>query len=588
MSEAALGVTRSLTGRRWRLIESDDVTVGSLAQSANISMTLARLLAARGVKDETAQAYLHPTLKHLLPEPGTLKDMDLAVARVRRAIEAGEQVAIFGDYDVDGSASAAILYGFLSSVGLPPRVYIPDRQTEGYGPNATALSKLKGDGVSLVITVDCGAGAVGALTSAKELGLDVIVLDHHAVESVPPAVAHVNPNQPGDTSNLGHVCAAGVTFLFVVAMNRALRDGGWYESKNVAVRDLLEFVDLVGLATICDVVPLIGVNRAFVRTALARMAKRDRPGLAALAEVAGIVPPFTPYHLGFIFGPRINAGGRVGRSGLGVDLLTASEPERASEFAKCLDTHNRERQAVEKMILTEAVVMAANQANAPFVFVAQEGWHAGVVGIVASRLKDRFGKPSFVVGLEGRMGRGSARSIAGVDIGAAVRLARDQKLIDSGGGHAMAAGFTLRAEQTAPFREFLTGFFATSSDRLASNEVTIDSIVSPSGATVALVDEFARAGPFGAGNAEPIVAVPDVQVRFADVVGKDHVRLRLSGPDGNVLDAIAFRAVGIELGAGLFSARGRTIHAVGRLRADPWNGHRRVQLQLEDAALRVE
>jgi single-stranded-DNA-specific exonuclease len=588
VSDAAFGVARSLTGRRWRLFVSDGEIVRSLAQSADISITQARLLAARGITADAARTYLRPTLKHLLPEPMTLKDMELAVVRARTAIETGEKIAIFGDYDVDGSASTAILYGFLSAVGSQPRIYIPDRLTEGYGPNWTALAKLKAEGISLVITVDCGAGAVEALTAARDSGLDVVVLDHHAVETAPPSVAHVNPNQPGDTSNLGQVCAAGVTFLFVVALNRTLRDSGWYESKKITTPDLLKYIDLVGLATVCDVVPLVGINRAFVRTGLSRIAKLDRPGLAALAEVAGISPPFTSQHLGFAFGPRINAGGRVGRGGLGVDLLITDDRERVREYATSLDTHNRERQAIEKVILDEAIEMSKSQANAPLIFVSSEGWHAGVVGIVASRLKDRFGKPSFVAGFEGGIGRGSARSIAGFDIGAAVRAAREQKLLDSGGGHAMAAGFTLRPGRVSPFHEFLVERFARSDASLAPREVTIDVVVSPAGATAALVDEFAQAGPFGAGNAEPIVVVPDVQVRFVDVVGNSHIRLRLEGSDGAALDAIAFRSLGSELGGGLLSARGRSIHAVGRLRADLWNGRRRVQLELEDAALRVD
>lgn len=587
-SEAALGVARSLTGRRWRLLQSDEDMVRSLSQFTNISLTLSRLLVARGVTVVTAQAYLRPTLKHLLPEPLTLKDMNRAVARVRTAIETGEKIAVFGDYDVDGSASAAILHGFLSSVASPPRIYIPDRQTEGYGPTAAALSKLKVEGASLVITVDCGAGAVQALTAARDSGLDVVVLDHHAVELAPAAVAHVNPNQPGDTSNLGHVCAAGVTFLFLVALNRTLRDSGWYASKKITAPDLLGYVDLVGLATVCDVVPMVGINRAFVRTGLSRIAMLDRPGFAALAEAADIAPPFTPYHLGFAFGPRINAGGRVGRSGLGVDLLITDDSERAREYATSLDTHNRERQAIEKAILDEAVTMSKSQANAPFIFVANESWHPGVVGIVASRLKDRFGKPSFVAGFEREVGRGSARSVAGFDIGAAVRAARELKLLDSGGGHAMAAGFTLRPAQVGPFQEFLVERIARSDASLAPRDVTIDVVVSPAGANAALVDEFAQAGPFGPGNSEPIVVVPDARVRFVDVVGKSHLRLRLEGGDGTVLDAITFRAVGTQLGEGLLSARGRSIHAVGRLRADLWNGRRRVQLEIDDAALRVD
>jgi len=581
---AAFGVARSLSGRRWRLSETDESAVQSLVRSTNISQALARLLTARGVTPANAGSYLNPTLKQFLPEPLTLKDMDKAVARVRRAVERGEKIAVFGDYDVDGSTSAAILKGYLTSLGTPPRIYIPDRMTEGYGPKTAALLKLKGEGASLVITVDCGAGAVAPLAAARDAGLDIVVLDHHAVESAPPAVAHVNPNQPGDTSRLGHVCAAGITFLFVVALNRALRDAGWFSGKTEP--DLFAYVDLVGLATICDVVPLVGVNRAFVRAGLSKLAKLDRPGLAALAAVADAKPPFTPYHLGFLFGPRINAGGRVGRSSLGVDLLTASGVAEAHDFALHLDTHNRERQAIEKMILEEAIAMAETQSNAPFVFVASEGWHAGVVGIVAGRLKDRFGKPSFVAGFEGGLGRGSARSIAGIDIGAAVRMAREHEVIESGGGHAMAAGFSLKPEQVEPFRAFLAEAFLKSGDALEqAGELEIGAVVSPAGATVALVEEIAQAGPFGSGNAEPLILLPDVVVGFADVVGKDHVRLRLLGGDRAALDGIAFRVADTPLGKGLLAARGSRIHAVGRLRVDEWNGRKRVQLQLEDAAL---
>lgn len=586
MTSAAFGVARSMSGRRWRLTETDENAVQALARSASISQALARLLVSRGVTPDAAAAYLNPTLKQFLPEPLMLKDMDRAVLRARTAIERGEKIGVFGDYDVDGSTSAALLHGFLSSVGATPRVYIPDRMTEGYGPNAPALLQLKAEGISLVITVDCGAGAAAPLAAARDAGLDVVVLDHHAVETAPPAVAHVNPNQPDDTSQLGHVCAAGITFLFVVALNRALRENGWFVSKQTVEPDLVSYVDLVGLATICDVVPLIGVNRAFVRAGLSRLARLERPGLAALAKIADVKPPFTPYHLGFLFGPRINAGGRVGRGGLGVDLLTTSSALSAQEFALHLDTHNRERQAIEKIILEEAIAVAASQADLPFILVASEGWHAGVVGIVAGRLKDRFGKPAFVAGFEGGLGRGSARSIAGIDIGAAVRMARDCSVIDTGGGHAMAAGFSLRPDQVEPFRQFLAGAFSRSGDALASvSELEIGAVVSPTGATVALVDEIAQAGPFGAGNTEPLVVLPDVRVNFADVVGKDHVRLRLSGGDGAGLDGIAFRTADTPLGRGLLAARARRIHAVGRLRVDEWNGRKRVQLQLEDAAL---
>jgi single-stranded-DNA-specific exonuclease len=580
----AFGVTRSLTGRKWLLGHAGAEQIHDLARKAGISLVLAQLLAARGIDADGAEAYLKPALKRLLPEPNALKDMDKAVARVRAAIENGERIAVFGDYDVDGSCSSALMVEFLSAVFTPPRVYIPDRMTEGYGPSANAMQTLKSEGIDLVVTVDCGAAATDALSVAESLGLDVIVLDHHAIEREAAAFAQVNPNQPGDASGLGHVCAAGVVFLFLVALNRALREAGWYKAR--AEPDLRDSLDLVALATVCDVVPLIGLNRTFVRTGLARIDRLERAGLAALARVATAVPPFTPYHLGFVFGPRINAGGRVGRCSLGVDLLTAKDAAHADEFAAQLDIHNRERQAIEKIILEDAIAMATTQDNAPFILAASEGWHAGVVGIVAGRLKDRFAKPSFVAGFEGGQGRGSARSVPGVDIGAMVRGAKELGLIDGGGGHAMAAGFSLSAAQLDPFRDYLTAQFARLGDAVVSaHDLPIEAVVSPSGATQALVNEIAQAGPYGAGNPEPVILVPDVRIAFADVVGKDHVRLRLMGGDGAYLDAIAFRVAATPLGQGLLAARGKRVHAAGRLRADEWNGRARVQLHLEDAAL---
>jgi single-stranded-DNA-specific exonuclease len=579
---AAFGVARSFTGRRWLLKSVDETIERELLRE--ISPVLSRLLALRGVTLAQAADYLTPKLKNLLPEPNTLKDMEAAVARVAAALVGGEAIAVFGDYDVDGSTSAALLSDFLTALGAAPRIYIPDRMTEGYGPSANAMRVLHAEGATLVITVDCGAAAIAALTEARSLGLDVVVLDHHRVEASPPAIAHVNPNQPDDHSGLGHLCAAGVTFLFLVALNRHLRDTGFYEEHGTAEPDLRLFLDLVGLATICDVVPLNGVNRAFVRFGLGQIGALSRPGLAALAGVAGAKGPFTPYHLGFVFGPRINAGGRVGRSSLGVDLLTAREPDKAAEFAQLMDLHNRERQAIEKQILEEALAQGALQANAPFVLVSGEGWHPGVVGIVAGRLKERFGKPAFVAGFEGGMGRGSARSIPGIDLGGIIRAAAEARVIEYGGGHAMAAGFSLMATQLEGFRRFVEDRFSGSGPALAAaNDLYLDAVSSPAGANIALAQEIAQAGPYGAGNPEPLLGLPDVRVAYADIVGAAHVKLRLAGGDGSVLDAIAFRAVGTPLGDGLLGARGGRIHVAGRLRQDDWNGRVRVQLEIEDA-----
>jgi single-stranded-DNA-specific exonuclease len=581
----AFGVARSFLGRRWTLREADDDAARALGLAHNISPLLARLLAARSVTAEQAGDLLNPTLKRLLPEPRSLKDMDKAVARARAAIERGEKIAVFGDYDVDGSASAALVSDFFSALGICPRIYIPDRMTEGYGPNPRALLLLKEEGAGLVITVDCGAAATAALAAARDADLDVVVLDHHAIEMHPPAFAQVNPNQPGDTSGLGHLCAAGVTFLFLVALNRDLRESGWYEANGIKAPDLREAIDLVGLATVCDVVPILGVNRAFVRTALGQLSSAKRPGLAALATIAKISAPFTPYHFGFALGPRINAGGRVGRCSLGVELLTAANEADAMPLAAMLDRHNRERQALEAVILEDAMADASTQHNAPFLFASGEGWHSGVVGIIAGRLKERFGKPAFVVGFENGKGRGSARSIPGIDIGALVRAAHAQGLLAAGGGHAMAAGFSLGTQTLEPFQAFLATQFAGAGGALAAaNEMMLDCVLSASGATLQLAAELARLGPFGAGNPEPLGVASDVRVAFADVVGKGHVRVRFRGADGGQLGGIAFRAADTALGEALLHSRGAPLHVAGYLRADEWNGQRRVQIQVEDAA----
>jgi single-stranded-DNA-specific exonuclease len=582
-TSAAFSVARSFSGKRWALREATDDDATALERAGNISPFLARLLAGRGVGAEELPNILNPTLKQLLPEPLSLKDMDRAIARAREALDCNEQIAVFGDYDVDGSCSAALMSEFFTAIGRPPRIYIPDRMTEGYGPNAPAFLKLKEEGASLLFTVDCGAVATGPLTVARDAGLDVIVLDHHAVDTLPPAFAQVNPNQPADESGLGYVCATGVVFLFLVALNRSLRESGWYEANAIAEPDLREHLDLVGLATICDVVPLVGVNRAFVRAGLAKLSAMARPGIKALAQIAKVTAPCTTYHLGFAFGPRINAGGRIGKCSLGVELLTAKDSAQAEELASLLDLHNRERQALEKMILEEAIALADTQSNAPVIFVAGDGWHHGVVGIVAGRLKERFNKPALVAGFEGGMGRGSARSIAGVDIGAIMRAAHEKGLLESGGGHAMAAGFSLTAAKLDAFRAFLMARDITA-PLDAAIELSLDVAISPAGATPELVEHIERIGPFGAGNPEPFIVIPDARVVFADVVGKDHVRLRLAGGDGARLDAIAFRVADQPLGKGLLASRGKQIHAAGRLKRDEWNGKVRVQLQIEDAA----
>jgi len=582
--QPALSVASSFSGRRWLFRETDPAAARALSQEADISPALANLLCARSVRPAEVADYLNPTLRRLLPEPFLLNGMEKAVARAVQALEAGDRIAVFGDYDVDGSCAAALLHDFLAEIGRPPLLYIPDRMREGYGPNAAALLGLKNDGAALVITVDCGATAHGALQSARDAGLDVIVLDHHAAESPVAAYVQVNPNQPEDSSGLGYLCATGVAFLFAVALNRALRGSDWYERQGIAEPDLRKSLDLVGLATVCDVVPLTGINRAFVRGGEARLSRLERPGIRALAGIARATPPFSLYHCGFVLGPRINAGGRVGSSRLGVELLTARTDEDARPLAEALDRHNRERQAIESIIVREATEAAARQDNAPFLLLGGSGWHQGVVGIVAGRLKDRFRKPAFVVGFESEIGRGSARSVPGIDVGALVRAARDDGLLSAGGGHAMAAGFSLAAQHLDAFHGWLAARFAGEALPAASRDLWLDALVAPSGATPALAGEIDRAGPYGAGNAEPVFAASDVRLAWADVVGRGHVRLKLLGSDGAVLSGIAFRSAETELGGALLAARGERIHAAGFLRTRTWNGRTEVQLEVADAA----
>jgi single-stranded-DNA-specific exonuclease len=584
----AFGVSSSLSGRAWRFRPSER-SIEEALQLQDLSPQLSRILAARGVTAETLSDFLEPRLKTLLPDPYVMRDMERAATRIADAIMRNEKIAVLGDYDVDGACASALLLRYLSTLQRPALLHIPDRMTEGYGPSVYAMEKLSAEGAKLVVTVDCGASATEALNRASALGLDVVVLDHHAVPVHPPSYAHVNANAPGDSSGLTQLCAAGVTFVALVALTRVLRDSGWFEANKLPVPDLLQEIDLVGLSTITDVVPLTGVNRAFVKQGLRRLGHLERKGFAALAQVAKIEPPFTPYHLGFIFGPRINAGGRVGRCDLGARLLSTASAEDAASIAAELDLHNRERQAIEQMILERATEMGALRESDSFLFLHGDNWHPGVVGIVASRLKDRFEKPVLVAGFmsaQDTLARGSARSVAGVDLGAVVRGAKADGILESGGGHAMAAGFGITRERIADFEAYLRSAFDPQRQTIAAARVLdVDAAISPGAASLLFLDELDRASPFGPGNPEPVFVIPDATVAYADVVGINHLKLRLAGTGGQMLDAIAFRIADTPLGQGLLKARGRRIHAAGKLRRDSYNNRERVQLYLEDAAL---
>jgi single-stranded-DNA-specific exonuclease len=588
---AFLDIAQSVTGKRWQLRACDERLAWALAQGRGLPEVVGRVLAARGVTEDGCDTFLAPTLRALLPDPSRFKDMDTAAARIARAVRAGEAIAIFGDYDVDGATSAAILKRFLRAVGVEARLYIPDRVTEGYGPNAPALLRLKAEGIGLVVTVDCGVAAFAALDAAAQAGLDVVVLDHHAAEPrLPPAVAMVNPNRLDEDGAYRTLCAAGVTFLTVVAVNRRLRADGFYGSRPEP--DLMEWLDLVALGTVCDVVPLTGLNRALVTQGLKVMARRGNAGLAALADVAGVKERPDAYHAGFVLGPRVNAGGRVGAADLGARLLSTDDPLEAQALALRLDEHNGERRLIEQQVLEDALarVEAMGDRAASLVFVAGDGWHPGVVGIVASRLKDRYGRPACVVALEtgpdgSVVGKASGRSVRGVDLGAAVIAARQHGLLLAGGGHRMAAGFTVAAGRMDELRTFLAGRIAQqAAEAPLVPTLEFDGVLAVGGATVALVETLARLGPFGTGNAEPRFALADARVVRADVVGANHVRCILTGSDGARLKAISFRSLDTDLGRALLRAGSTPLHLAGHLRIDRWNGVEGVQLFIEDVA----
>ncbi len=588
--EFFLNVSSSASGKSWRdrLDEATRRTAKAISQQTGTSEIVARILAARGVEVEGAEAFLTPTIRELMPDPSTLTDMEALAERLADAIQNGEQIALFGDYDVDGASSCALMLRYLGAFGLEPLCHIPDRIFEGYGPNIGAIDKLIEQGCELLITLDCGTTSHKPVAHARALGCDVLILDHHLVEGeLPVANALVNPNRPDDISQLGYLCAAGVTFMALVATSRVLRNRGVKD-----LPDLMALSDLVALATICDVVPLKGLNRAFVNRGVEIMREGHNVGIASLALAARITGPLNPYHLGFVIGPRINAGGRIGNAGLGARLLSTTSEEDAMLIAANLDELNSERQRIEISAVEEATAVAEaeiGEGEGPAVLVlASEHWHAGVVGLVAARLKERFNRPAFAIALRpDGTGTGSGRSVPGVDIGQAVLSAVQARLITKGGGHAMAAGVTLSQDQIAGFRALLNGELEDAVAKARQKSfVSIDAAITARTASVDFVEDFNRAGPFGSGNSNPVFALAGHKVKFADIVGKGgHVRCTLASDEGASIKAIAFRAANQELGQLLLNvAKDRPLHICGTLGIDHWQGRRTVQMRIIDAA----
>ncbi|EFO29711.1 single-stranded-DNA-specific exonuclease RecJ [Roseibium sp. TrichSKD4] len=585
-----LGVQKSFNQNAWRdrLSEDEQRHAMAISQRLGVPDVLARVMAARGVLPESAEAFLAPSIKTLMPDPSNLVDMDSAVSRVADAIQSGKNIAIFGDYDVDGATSSAVLARYLRWTGIDPVIHIPDRIIEGYGPNGPALEHLKAGGADLLVTVDCGSTSFDAFEVARSVGLNVVVIDHHQVgETLPKVAALVNPNRQDDLSGQEHLAAVGVTFLFVVGLNRELRQRGFFNGK--AAPDLLALLDLVALGTVCDVVPLKGLNRAYVMRGLEVMHQRRNPGLAFLVDVARVVGKVAPYHLGFLLGPRINAGGRIGDAALGARLLTSEDHVTAREIAARLDELNTERQAMEAVMLEQADAQAtlAIEAKDPAVLLTgSDDWHPGIVGLIASRLKDAHRRPSFAIAYdETGKGTGSGRSIPGVDLGKVVRKAVDEGLLEKGGGHAMAAGLTVLKDKVEALTEYFdTHLRADVEQTNASRDLKIDGALTATGANLDLMNMLEKAGPYGAGHSEPVFVFPTHRVSFADVVGKGHVRASLASSDGAKIKAISFKAEDKPHGKALLEKRGQSVHVAGSLSVDTWQGTPRVQLRILDVA----
>lgn len=583
-----LGVARSLTGRAWAARPASAEVVRRHQAALGLSEPLARALASRGVAPDEGEVYLNPTLKALFPDPSSFRDMDRAAEILVDALVRDRSMIVFADYDVDGAASAAQVVRWMRAMGREVPVYIPDRVTEGYGPSPAIFRSLKAKGAELVVTLDCGAAAVDALEAAQEIGLEVVVIDHHLMRpgEVPPAAALVNPNRPDDNSGQGMLAAAGVAFVLLAALNREARRRGLFADR--AEPDLRQWLDLAALGAVCDVTALTGFNRALTSQGLKIMSRWANPGLKALADLGKVSGAATTFHAGFILGPRINAGGRIGRSDLGARLLATDDPAEAAALAAQLDELNGQRRSVEQAVLDEAVAMIdaePERAEAPVLVVAAPGWPPGVIGIVAGRLRERYRRPAVVIGIDpgSGVGKGSGRSQPGVNLGAAVQAAFEAGILLAGGGHAMAAGLSIRPDRIGDFTAFLADQLGEAQARAAETDaLEVDALVTPRGADRALLESFERLAPFGPGNPEPVFASASVRVERPIAMRGGHVRVTLSDSAGGRLKAVAWRSEETPLGQALLA--GGVLHVAGRLRPDDWQGRASVELEIEDAA----
>jgi len=577
----------SVSGKKWLFKKFNSSDVTKFTENFSLTEIVAKLLSIRKKNIDDIALFLDPKIKNLLPNPLHLKDMKSAIERTYKSIIKSELIGIFGDYDVDGASSTALLARYFLSINQKIQTYIPDRQTEGYGPNNLGFNNLISNGAKIIFTVDCGTLSFGPINFAQKLNVDVIVLDHHQSDvKLPEACAIVNPNRYDDTSELNYLCAAGVCFVFLVALNKKLRDENWFKNNNINEPNILNSLDLVSLGTVCDVVPLIGLNRAIVKQGLKIIKKRSNLGLKTLYDLCNIESQPTTFDLGFRLGPRINAGGRVGKASHGAELLISNDPEKTYQIALDLDKSNKERQAIELMLSEQINLEVKNYHNHPVLVMSGNNWHEGIIGIVASRIKEKYSKPTILISLKQNIGKGSARSVVGFDIGSQIIKAVQCGILQKGGGHKMAGGFILKKENIPTFRDFLIKNFEKSNiNSSASTNLYLDSIIAPSALNEVFFDEINCLAPFGSGNSEPKFVIENIKVISANIVGNNHIKLILSGKDGTVFKSLAWNAINTPLEPFLNNKNRKRINIAGKIHLNQWRGERKVEFMIEDIAL---
>ena len=577
----------SVKGKKWIFKKFDDADIKKYSENLSISEIVAKLISIRKKNINNVDLYLNPTIKNLLPNPSLLKDMNVAIERVYKSILNHEPIGVFGDYDVDGASSTALLVKFFLSINQKIKTYIPDRMKEGYGPTTNSFNSLIKSGSKIIFTVDCGTSSFEAIEFAQKKSVDVIVLDHHQTNiTLPKAHAVVNPNRIDDISDLNYLCAAGVTFVFLVGLNKKLRDSNWFKKNNITEPNILQFLDLVSLGTVCDVVPLVGLNRAIVKQGLKVIKKRSNLGLKTLYDICKIESQPTTYDLGFKLGPRINAGGRVGKSSHGAELLSSNDPERVYEIAMALDKSNSERKSIELMLYEKINVELRKHQNDPVLVLSGDNWHEGIIGIICSRLKERYNKPTILISTNKTLGKGSARSVIGFDIGSQIIKSTQLDIVEKGGGHKMAGGFTIKKDKIPLFREFLIkNYLKLMSNLSKSSNLYLDSIISPTALNENFYDDINSLAPFGSGNNEPKFVLENIKVIRSNWAADKHIKSLMSGLDGSVFKSIAFNAKDTPLEPYLNEKNKKKINIAGKIKLNEWLGKRNVEFEIEDISL---